>query len=122
MFIVLLSYIPTAILSLLQTNLHQLDSAKFRSKMGSLYLGVKKDALSMTYTTVFCYRRMILALVLLVNIRTGLVLPLLYAQQIVYMSYLVVVRPMESNFQNNLEIVGEVCILVICYIANFFGV
>ena len=65
---------------------------------------------------------MILALVLLVNIRTGLVLPLLYIQQIAYMSYLVVVRPCESNFQNNLEIVGEVCILVVFYLVNFFGV
>ncbi len=38
------------------------------------------------------------------------------------MSYLLVVRPSESNFQNNLEMVGEGCILMIFYLANFFGV
>lgn len=76
----------------------------------------------MSYTTVFCYRRMLLALILLVPVRSGLVLPSLYLQQLAYMNYLLVVNPNEKRFQNNLEIVGEVCILVIFYLANLYGV
>ena len=122
LFLALLAFVPTAILSLLQSNLPYLDEARLRARIGSLYLGVKKEQLTMSYTTVFCYRRMMLALILLVPIRTGLVLPLLYAQQIAYLAYLLVVNPSEKNFQNNLEIVGEVCILITFYLANFFGV
>ena len=76
----------------------------------------------MSYTTVICYRRMLIALILLFLVRAGLVLPSLYVQQLAYKSYLLVVRPNDKRFQNNLEIVGEVCILVIFYLANLYGV
>jgi len=80
LLLVALSYLPMAFLSLLQHNLSSLNNLKYTKRIESLYLGLKHEAAPMTYTTVFCYRRMLLAVILIVDSKSGLKLPILYAQ------------------------------------------
>lgn len=67
-YFVFLTAFPLLIGGILQYNLENLDSQIYLSRMESIYLGIKRNRLAILYTTIFCIRRMMLALLLLVDV------------------------------------------------------
>lgn len=53
----------------LYVNIKELASKLYRAKYSSAYLEINLDRVSLTYTTVFCFRRLLIALLLVLNTR-----------------------------------------------------
>lgn len=66
-YFVFISAFPVLVGVLLQYTLDNLDNLAYLSRMESLYLGIKRNRFAITYTSVFCLRRAMLSLLLLIN-------------------------------------------------------
>lgn len=121
--LVFIAAYPFQILGLLQDNQAILALPKIKQRYSSAYTGLRLNSRSaLCYTTVFCYRRLAIAvLILMQDTCPGLQIPMFVAQQLLYMSYLAHFKPCEAPFQNKLEMVGETCILVLSWILTVFN-
>ena len=117
-----LTAFPILICGLLQYNFLDLDNPSYLARMETIYLGIKRNRLALTYTTMFCLRRLGLALLLAVKTETGLAIPLFYLIQHLYICYLLWLQPNQSKFENILELMGEILLLFLIYLQHFFSV
>ena len=75
--IVVIIAFPLLMLGCLQENIAKLDQKHVRRRYGSAYLGLKIEPIALCYTTVFCYRRGAMSLLILLNQKCpGLRIPL----------------------------------------------
>lgn len=70
-----LTAFPFLISGILQYCFENLDNPVYLMRMESIYLEIKRNRLALTYTTVFCLRRLMLALLILDY--SGMTIPLL---------------------------------------------
>ena len=80
---------PFFTLGCLQENIAKLEEKQVRRRYGSTYLGLKIEPVALCYTTVFCYRRGAISLLILLRTECpGLRIPLFLVTQLVYMAFL----------------------------------
>lgn len=113
---------PFHMLAALEANIESLEKPEVIRKYGSVYMGIKIKPLPLTYSTVFCYRRLLLASSLFLEYPfLGMQLPIFIFVQLYYMCYLIEVRPHEEWFQNRLEFVGECLIMFLAWLMTAFN-
>ena len=100
----------------------QLETESFRRKFISMYSGLKtKKAGALLYTFIFCSRRMLLVLALLMLQGGDIWLILSFnALQSLYLWYVIYQRPHEGHIHNQLEYFNELCLVAMQYAMVFF--
>lgn len=112
---------PFFLLGFLYRNIKRLDEPVFKLKFVSMYLGIKKKLADLTYTSVFCFRRLLLV-VIFFEFSSQRSTALLYAYnslQSFYFWYIAFVKPHEDAIYNRLEIFSETCVITLQYLAMF---
>lgn len=86
-----------------------------------MYAGIKiKKMVALTYTSVFCFRRLLLVVLFLAFRERSMVLLYAYnALQSFYFWYITSVEPHEEAIHNRLEIFNEFCVIMLQYLMIF---
>lgn len=87
-----------------------------------MYVGIKiKSVVTLLYTSVFCFRRFLLVIALLIFGKNSVFVIVAYhVIQSFYFFYMTLARPHEERIHNYLELVNELCLILIQYMMVFF--
>ena len=98
-------------------NRKKLEDRRFKRRFTSMYSGIKvKGRFPLTYTSVFCLRRLfIVCIFLMLDNHKYWLLIAINGLQSVYLEYMAKVRPHEENIHNRLEYINEVLLIAIQY-------
>jgi hypothetical protein len=102
---------------ILHYNRKDLEKPSMNGKIGSLYLGLKENSKgAMMYSSVFMVRRLFfIMLTFAVSAVPCLQIQLFIFTTVMYMVYIMEVRPHTDRFQTKAEILNEVLLISICY-------
>jgi hypothetical protein len=107
----------------IELNKDKVDSKEYKNKYGSYFTNVEtyRKPRALHYTTLFLLRRLFIALVI-VYLRFSVVMQVLLAvhSSLLMLTWLIQVRPMESDSKNYLEMANEFLICVLGYFGFLF--
>ena len=113
---------PLFVIGFLHWRRSELENEEFKKKFISMYVGIKiKKMSSLMYTSVFCFRRLLLVLAFVVFGKN--VVFVIVAYNVIstfYFWYMTSVVPHEENIHNRLEYFDELCLILILYMMTFF--
>jgi len=115
---ILVLLIPFVTLFWVLRNRTKLETAEYKQKYESLYLGVDTNRRgSSTYPAVFIFRRqcIVLCATFVVDLKSWLLIYFIFIQ-IIYLSYLLNYKPKNTFIENRLELMNEIIILVTAYV------
>ena len=103
-------------------NFSKLDSQGSLNSFGSLYEGMRIDSKSIVlYNVIYTVRRLLIGLnALFLGNTPSLQLMITLMSQTLILIYLLLVKPLDSSYMNNLEVFNEICILGCSYHLIFF--